>query len=170
MVSLARCSLSALFVLTVDGSTFAQLPRDSSTGVPSNLDGGAFQSTVEAMWRFSPTFRNQCTRLAAKPRLRVSVRIETSRPISVVRARTEISRVRGTLTRAEIVLLTPRDAIELIAHEIEHIIEQLDGLRLSEAVCESHQQVRAGESCRAIEAGKRVAKEVKEGRRTVPYP
>lgn len=88
--------------------------------------------------------------------------MESSRPITLVRARTEISRVRGALTRADIVLLAARDAIELIAHEIEHIIEQLDGVPLSDPVCNAYRQVRAGESCRAIAAGGRVLAEVEE--------
>ena len=65
------------------------------------------------------------------------------------------------LTHADIVVFDARDAVELIAHEMEHIIEQIDGAQLREAVCGSHHMfVTDRESCRAIEIGKRVADEV----------
>ena len=42
------------------------------------------------------------------------------------------------LTRADIVFFDARDAVELIAHEMEHIIQQIDGVRPREAVYGSH--------------------------------
>lgn len=163
MVSRLRRFVCAV-VLTIPAAVSAQGPS-SSTGLPPNLDAGAFRSTIELMWRASPTFRDQCGRLAAKPRLHVMVRSDSSRPLPVVRARTEISRVRGTLTHADIVVSDARDAIELIAHEVEHVIEQIEGVRPGDAVCHGNRPVRAGESCRAIEIGRRVAAEVEESRK-----
>jgi hypothetical protein len=137
--------------------------RSEDASIPRNLDAGAFQATVELMWRLSPTFRQQGARLAAEPRLRVLIRIESSHSPSAARARTEISRVRGIVTRADVVLVRAGDAIELIAHEIEHIVEQIEGLSLRESACDAGRLVTAKESCRAIEMGKRVAGEVEGG-------
>jgi hypothetical protein len=164
MVKRARRFARVLLALTIPVTTFAQNPSDIGGGPPPNLNSGAFQSTVELMWRASPTFRGQCARLAPKPRLRVVVRSDSSRPVPVVRAHTEITRIHGTVTHANVVISDGRDAVELIAHEMEHIMEQIDGLRLEEAVCVGNRPVRAGESCRAIEIGRRVAKEVEESR------
>jgi len=136
----------------------------TDAGPPANLKAGAFQATVELMWRASPTFRNQCTRLAATPGLQVFVRAEIQRVLPSARAHTEISRTRGILTHADVVLLDTRNVIELIAHELEHIVEQIEHVQLNETVCDGHRPVAASESCRAIEIGRRVAKEVEESR------
>jgi hypothetical protein len=91
MVKRARRFARVLLALTIPVTTFAQNPSDIGGGPPPNLNSGAFQSTVELMWRASPTFRGQCA-------------------------------------------------------------------------CVGNRPVRAGESCRAIEIGRRVAKEVEESR------
>lgn len=171
MVRRARRFARVLLVLIIPIPVFAHGPTrsegringltESTGGLPPNLDAGAFRPTVELMWRASPTFRGQCARLAGKPRLRVVVRIDSSRSLPAARAHTEISRVHGTVTHADIVVSDARNAVELIAHEVEHVIEQIDGLRV-EAVCDSNRGAGAGESCRAIEAGRRVAAEVEE--------
>jgi len=63
---------------------------------------------------------------------------------------------------AQIVLASPSDTVELIAHELEHLIEQLDGADVSDrrVVAGTHSSGHAYESGRAIEAGQRVAREV----------
>jgi hypothetical protein len=152
-------------------TTLNRAPLDTGDHLPPNLKAGVLQPTVELMWRSSPTFRSQCARLAAEPTLQVSLWIEPFHPIAGERAHTEISRVRGRLTHADIVFFDARDAVELIAHEMEHIIEQIDGVHLQEAVCGiTHTRVSAHESCRAIEIGRRVAREVEESRATFPLP
>ena len=152
----------ALLLLTVATSALAQ-PMGTDSGPPANLRAGALQSTVELMWRASPTFRSQCARLAAEPTLHVSLWLDPFHPIANERAHAEISRVRGRLTHADIVFFDARDAVELIAHELEHIVEQIDGVRLREVVCGSHHLVVSNrESCRAIEMGKHVAAEVEK--------
>jgi hypothetical protein len=152
----------ALLLLTVTTPALAQFPLGTGTGPPANLKAGAFQTTVDLMWRASPTFRNQCGRLAARPGLRVLVRAEMPQVFPSVRARTEISRAQGTLISADVVLLDTRNVIELIAHELEHIVEQIEHVHLSETVCDGGWLVSASESCRAIEIGRRVAREVEE--------
>ena len=134
-------------------------------GPPANLKGGAFQSLVESMWQDSPTFRRQCRRLQAAGTLTVTVRANPRR--TDARAITAIHRKRGDLVLADVVLFQLTEASELIAHEIEHVIEQLDGAVLRRDEC-SKGDTRDGksrESCRAVEAGRRVVREVEQARR-----
>lgn len=136
-------------------------------GPPTNLSGGAFQPLVEQIWRASPAFRQQCARLAAASGLRVTVRAELLQKRSDIRAFTSIIRDNASLTKAEINLLVPADAVELIAHEIEHVIEQLDGVEPRRDACGRHRSPTGMyETCRAIEAGRRVAREVRDAERT----
>jgi hypothetical protein len=137
---------------------------DEGTGVPANLKGGLFQSTLQTMWMRSPMFRRQCARIATERTLTVQLRAEgTPRPGSP-RARTEFSRRHGALTRADIVISDARDRVELIAHELEHVIEQIEGVRIAEQRCAPDGFVTSvHESCRAIEVGQRIAREVQSG-------
>jgi hypothetical protein len=115
----------------------------------------------------SPTFRQQCARLAGVPELRITVRVDLQRARSGSRAYTTMARRNGRLTSADVVLLVPVDTMELIAHEIEHVIEQLDGVEPYRDACAgSRNPSRGYESCRALEMGRRVAREVKETERT----
>ena len=117
------------------------------------------------MWQDSPTFRRQCHRLQAERTLTVVVRADL--PRTDVRAITSIQRQGGNLVRAEVVLFSLREASELIAHEIEHVIEQLDGVVLKRDECGQGvtRNGKVGESCRAVEAGRRVVREIEQTRR-----
>jgi hypothetical protein len=77
-----------------------------------------------------------------------------------------LTRKNGALILAEVVLLLPADAVELIAHEIEHVIEQLDDVLLGGDTCGFVRHTgEVAESCRALEAGRRVAREVDQAER-----
>ena len=78
--------------------------------------------------RHSPTFRKQCERIAAARHLRVEVRISTTIPSRCV-AFTAIKRS-GREVRAT-VHLPPTSALQqMMAHEFEHLIEQIEGVNL----------------------------------------
>jgi hypothetical protein len=80
----------------------------------------------------SQTFRRQCARLRGEPRLLVRVYTGAAGLHPSGRATTQIQRGRTGL-EADVylaVLDAAGDRIELIAHEFEHVIEQLDGLDL----------------------------------------
>jgi Tol biopolymer transport system component len=145
-----------------------EAPPAPSTALPPNLRGGVFESVVQQMWRSSPTFRRQCARVAGAPRLTITVRGEPPRSGSSIRAYTRISDKRGGVT-AQVVILNPSDAIELIAHELEHIVEYLDGVEPGRDACGGRQPRQPGkpyETCRAIHAGQQVVREIAEAART----
>jgi len=148
-------------VLALVLTTIAPAGVDDGAGVPANVKGGPFQATLETMWRTSPAFRQQCSRIAAQQMLTVRLRAEPAPKPGSPRARTEFSRRHGVLTLADVVISDARDRVELIGHEMEHVIEQIEGLRLLERRCAANNYVTsAHESCRAIDAGRRIAREV----------
>ena len=114
----------------------------------------------------SATFKAQCERLAAAENLRVVVHLNTSLP-SRFRALTKIWR-RGREIRADVHVPPGYALIELLAHEFEHLIEQVEGLNLRMLVYKRGSGVyeierELFESDRAIRAGRLVASEA--GRR-----
>ena len=136
------------------------------TGPPPNLQSGVFRSVVHTMWQASPTFKQQCRRLAMAPGLVVRLLVDSSRGHSNLRAWTEMSRRDGALSNARVVILSPPDSTELIAHEIEHVIEQLDGVDVRDrrSSTTTHAAGVAYESDRAAHVGRVVAREVRESR------
>lgn len=83
---------------------------------------------LDELYDRSPTFKAQCERLAAAGNLHVVVRLDSSLP-SRCRAVTNIRR-RGREMYADVHLPPGRAVIELVAHEFEHVIEQVEGLNL----------------------------------------
>jgi hypothetical protein len=123
---------------------------------------------VEEIYRRSPTFKAQCALIGGAERLHVSIQLDTTTRSSC-RAFTVITR-RGRMIRAE-VHLPPSGVLfgELIGHEFEHILEQLEGLHLPELA-----QLRGSgvhevernlfETERAERTGRVVAEEVRSAR------
>jgi len=119
------------------------------------------------MLRLSPTFRRQCQRLAAATNVIVVVRLEELQRRPSFNARTAFAR-HGHDERiaVEVFLQLSANAAELIAHEIEHILEQLDGVDLEAQLGSGNVWRRedgAFETRRATEVGRRVAREVRLG-------
>jgi hypothetical protein len=134
--------------------------------VPPNLEAGIYRSNVEQMLKLSPTFRRQCWRIATASDLVVSLH-PGNRPSERVRARTRIIR-NGRQLVASIEIFNSELAAELIAHELEHIIEQLDGVDLAAKADADGSGVRRGEApelsfetVRATRMGQAVAAEVR---------
>jgi hypothetical protein len=117
---------------------------------------------MREMWVRSPTFRRQCARLerAGNGRITIQVRNQGS---FVFRAATFIQGEPGGRWRANVALFLFSDIVELIAHELEHIIEQLDGVDLIRSQQQGISGVTSGhehyETARAAATGKRVAQE-----------
>ena len=152
----AVVAMLSLMVVGVDRSAAQEDPQ----GPPPNLHPGAYHRVVLEMWRDSPTFRQQCLTLATAPKLTVRIRGESTPSPTGVRARSEISVNPGGVSLADILLMSPADTVELIGHEIEHVVEMLEGVRLRDHGCRGNSMGHARESCNAVEAGRRVAAEV----------
>ena len=136
---------------------------------PANLTvPSGFQPAIEQMLARSPMFRRQCLRLAGAPHLAVVVRM--LHPLNGgPRARTQISQADGNRLIASVEINPLGDFSELLAHEIEHIIEQLDGIDLAARARIARSGVWSCaegtfETSRAVRVGTLVAGEVRAGR------
>jgi hypothetical protein len=151
--------------------TPATMPVGSSEacGAPSftlpstiTLENGLERIVAPAL-RYSPRFREQCRVLAATRNLKARVRVGLRRAGATHRASAVVHRgMTGTLA-ADIEIIDPAHATELLAHELEHLIEQIDGIDLNTLAGRGvAHRVKGGafETERAIAAGKRVAGEV----------
>ena len=117
---------------------------------------------VRRMWEASPTFRRQCARLAEAV---VTIVVELDPKINRDRmnAFTQIHMVTG-LVRAATTRLRVWEP-EYLAHEIEHVLEQVDGVDLRRSArggLEGVQETQSSvfETARAIAIGRVVAREV----------
>jgi hypothetical protein len=119
---------------------------------------------IEEMWRRSPTFRRQCARLQGAS---VAIVLSFDHPAGRVAtaAETEISRTPRLRAHIRLRGADPR-TFELLAHEIEHILEQVDEVDLAVAVADGVHGARvvrkpaAFETRRAAVAGRLVASEI----------
>jgi hypothetical protein len=106
------------------------IPRQLA--LPPNLIApGIYRPLVESMLSGSSTFRRQCMRIAAEPGLTVQLVIGWVPVRTNIRAMTTIKRTREGQLSALVQIGRKQNVEELIAHEIEHIIEQLDGVDLA---------------------------------------
>lgn len=137
---------------------------------PNLLIPRLYRPLLESTLRHSPTFARQCGRIANAPELSVTLEFVSSPPWRAAlpsRARTRIVRD-GHRLIATIVIARTIDVVELVAHEIEHVIEQLDGvdlaskaLRRDSGVHALHHEGAVFETTRARRTGLRVAEEVR---------
>jgi hypothetical protein len=111
------------------------------------------EPVVADMCRRAPTFRRQVVRLAQYTDLAITIEPGLFPYNSRVRATTEIARVGGGLRRADVRVRSGDSlaVVELIGHEFEHILEQLDGVDLTAWVGRSGVHRVTGDERGAIE-------------------
>jgi hypothetical protein len=140
-----------------------------SVSPPSNIVvPDVYRNLVDVMLRRSATFRRQCLRISAEPRVLVSVDVSPRSFGAGIRAMTQFRRsLDGRLT-ADVHLSTADDEVELLSHELEHVIEQLDQIDLSSKAAQSDSGVRRTvldtalfETKRATRTGLKVAQEMR---------
>ena len=92
------------------------------------------RADLAKLWRRSPTFRRQCERIAAAPGLTVKLEstLRAAHTLRGYRALTTYKRHSDGTARALIRLVVDSRLPELVGHEFEHVIEQLEGLSLRE--------------------------------------
>jgi hypothetical protein len=123
---------------------------------------------VVDMLRSSRTFRRQCRQLGTVRTLAVRVSVEPesrSRERYECNAKCIINRYRYGRVEAHVRLLTLKNAEYLIAHELEHVREYVEGMnyRATSVQYPSRVWVTSGghyETARAIAAGDEVAAEI----------
>jgi hypothetical protein len=146
-------------ILSVHPPAFAQ------SALPSNLHvAPIYREMVESMADRSPTFQAQLTRIANAQE--VTVHVDVVLRITGARAMTQMDRRNDGLT-ARIQVARFDNVIELIAHEIEHVIEQIERVDLAGGAGMADTGIyavslngMAFETARAARVGVSVAREV----------
>ena len=138
-----------------------------AVALPPNLvTSPTYRHVLEWMIRLSPTFRRQCLRIAAERHLTIVLQAVPSGWLHGNRAMTRIVRQSNGALSATVGINPLENQIELIAHEIEHIIEQLDEIDLKSRAALPNTGVHAidanggmFETARAEQIGLRVSHE-----------
>ena len=158
----ARAIAAALLSLTVlsrDGDAqpcVAGIDPPWTITLPDDL-----RALVTQLVDGSPTFHSQWHALVSSPRLRLRVKFTVAKP-GPDRARSVVHRYEYGLIVAEVELPFGED-VELLAHEFEHVREQVEGVNLRRIAQDHTAGVRdlgyGFETERAYDVGRRVAQE-----------
>jgi hypothetical protein len=125
-----------------------------------------FDPVVDDLLEASPTFLQQYERISETPLVKVSIRALPKGEESCCRARTTIRRYQSGAIIAWVEIPSPRtkeEYAELLGHEFEHILEQIDLIDLDAQADDGVGVTRLGdatyETARARRAGQAVARE-----------
>jgi hypothetical protein len=155
------CAVLLVLVFGLPRAVGAQQQQDvCAAAIPPNIEAGVLAREMIALLRRSETFRSQCERLAHAPRVRVTIELVFS--LESGRAQTAIHRYTSGAIRAEVVVLFGENYRELLAHEFEHILEQVDGVDLRQEAALGRAWVLPGgafETRRAFATGVQVLRE-----------
>lgn len=157
--------LSGLAATQTSQQPVADCPRAMLP--PNLLLPGEWQAQLAQLWRRSPTFRQQCARLAQASWLQIRLRVTPRLPAFYgMRA---VTTMQWPQRRAEIRIFASSDFVELVGHEFEHVLEQLEGTNLAALVAAGSEQVSRRsdgvfETTRAVAAGRRVKTEYNRAR------
>jgi hypothetical protein len=156
--------------LIVAGQARALAASDETFSIPANLHlSPDLQGRFKVMLAASPTFRSQCQRLADQTELYVRLIVDPRLADGPIRARSVISRLHSGAVVAFVSIGASPDPAEWLAHEIEHVIEQLEGVKLYALAAMNQNVWRTSrdtfETDRAILAGRAVLDEVRSAER-----
>jgi len=152
-----------------------------STGTPATLEASRLQSQpqlptnlvapriivplLQKMWQRSISFRRQCVRLGDYPEVMVTIQLAGEVP-GTTGARMRANRRRHRLMATiEVDLRKPGLFAEHLAHELEHVLEQIDGVDLPRLarrrVAGVIDEGGAYETVRAMAVGRAAAREAR---------
>ena len=162
----SSAGVTAMCLVLFGSSISGELERCARLKIPSGMQmPPGFDQVLRRIYHRSPTFRTQYDRIASHPDLTVRIFLNIRLP-SYCRAFTRVDR-RGRTIRADMHLPPISDYSELLAHEFEHLLEQIEGVNLRQLA-----RVRGSgiyevetelyESKRAQAAGRAVAAETRE--------
>lgn len=178
-----RCLFAVLCLFVALAALYIPEGVSASTicvsSLPFNVDAGMLQPVAIGLLQRSPTFQKQCERIASAVVLRVSIRVVYATASG--RAQTTITRYDTGALRAEVLIRFGEDYYELLAHELEHVLEQVDGVVLRDEMLAHRAWLTdngAFETKRAFEIGMRARQEcddlaaesVQANRRNSPRP
>jgi hypothetical protein len=154
-------------VTTVETAEAAPLTHSGAlvTDLPPNLRvPHDLRPLLQQALRRSPTFQRQMQTLLHTQRVRMAIAYGGPRGTNMFLARSVVTHHQWGALLVNTTLFVPADMIELVAHELEHVCEQIEGvdLRLLAGRRDSGVYDVGGhyETQRAITVGRRVAHEV----------
>ena len=138
----------------------------ASAATASVVVDAKLQGLIDDLLSRSPAFRRQWQRLERFPRLSIRIELVHANHIGGdAHAATTISVLRDGSLQAAVAIPGGRRLAELVAHEVEHILERLDGVRVDSQHALGDNSVRRAsgtfETARAVLVGQLVAKEVR---------
>ena len=132
-------------------------PWPCRLGVPRPLRAG-----VEELWQSSPTFRRQCVRIAEAD-VTIALAVAPARTRNA-RALSSIYRRDGRVFYVSVMLKHEMFVPEDVPHELEHVLEQIEGQNLDAEVRAGRaiwlSSIRAYETDRARNAGTQARREI----------
>jgi hypothetical protein len=168
VLQLILCSFSTS--ISSFGTTLSNVP----TGFPTNIVIQAeLRAAVAQLWEGSPTFRAQCQKIGEHKRYRIAVVIEPSLTLGRSwRAQCVLRAYSSGFVTARVMVPLSRQLPELIPHELEHVIEHIDGINVQ------HEAKRSGtgaydtgsgrvETARAVRVGRQARQELESSRDAV---
>jgi hypothetical protein len=165
-------ALLALIVTDVFASNDADHKREGTLASATSIQVvSELKSEVEDLLRRSPTFRAQYQRIAETQSVVVGVSVDVKLCQTSDRARTTFRRYQSGLIVAAVAIGPGSYRGEWIAHEFEHILEQLDGRDLPRLAKNHAKDVWYSgsdviETDRAIRGGRTVGDELRQPRST----
>lgn len=171
-----RACLVFLFVVELSGGNLRAADDDDRSAIemctassphvpPTVAIARELRGNVEQMLLQSATFREQCRRMAEAPRLHVIVRVNPQIPQTICRARSVIQHTASGFIIATVEIGPWGSPVPWIAHEFEHLLEQLEGIRLDALAGRASGVWRTTETMfeteRAIRAGLTVSDEMR---------
>ena len=166
-IVLVRAALLVTVALVI--APFAA-PRAAAetAGVPARLNihiDAQLRPVVAQMLRTSATFRRQWDAIAREERVHVAVFMAADGFGGTCRAKTTMRKYSSGLLLAVVQIPPHGDYAELVAHELEHVLEQAEGVNLAALAADGSNSARrradgAYETARAQRAGRTVAAEM----------
>jgi hypothetical protein len=156
-------------------TSISNAPSELPTDFPSNIViQPELRATVVRLWSGSPTFRAQCLKIGAHDRYRVAVVLEPALTLNRNNCRAQcVMRIYTSgFVSARVSLPSSRDLEELIPHELEHVVEHIDGVDVRRDVRRhgtgTYDAGRGRiETVRATRAGRQARAELEADTRTV---
>jgi hypothetical protein len=167
IVSVARPA-SLLMGPTITGLPFSTAPWSMAGAFPAELPVNLqvpenLRPMLRQMLSRSVMFREQINALARKPHVRMVVSYGGARNERPYYALSTVRKHQWGAMFIDTTIFLPGDVVELLAHELEHVREQMEGVDLRSLAGRRHAGVfdlnGHFETERAIEAGQRVSRE-----------
>jgi hypothetical protein len=153
--------------MTMVGLPVIALAEPETTALPEGFFAtGTVRPMVEALWQRSPGFRSQVRRIVEAD-VRIVLEVVSPAALGAAEAKSVMVREHGTVRYVRLQLRAATDWVPLIPHELEHVLEAIEGIDLGKLADRSGRAWRSGpdsyETVRAQQAGHRIAREYRQG-------